>query len=81
MTPTIREAQASGYPRDKMYAIWWAGSEGDVKDLGEGPAITIHNSGADHDKVYDDLKKHVYDRARAPTSPTPRWAPSPTRAA
>ena len=36
MTPTaIREAQASGYPRDKMYAIWWAGSEGDVKDLGE----------------------------------------------
>ena len=36
MTPTaIREAQASGYPRDKMYAIWWAGSEGDVKDLGD----------------------------------------------
>ena len=49
MTPTaIREAQASGYPRDKMYAIWWAGSEGDVKDLGEVAkgynAITIHNS-------------------------------------
>ena len=87
MTPTaIREAQASGYPRDKMYAIWWAGSEGDVKDLGEVAkgynAITIHNSGAEHDKVYDDLKKHVYDRARAPTSrATPRWAPSPTRAA
>ncbi|KAG1271480.1 hypothetical protein G6F65_012371 [Rhizopus arrhizus] len=62
MTPTaIREAQASGYPRDKMYAIWWAGSEGDVKDLGDVAkgynAITVHNSGAEHDKVYDALKK------------------------
>jgi branched-chain amino acid transport system substrate-binding protein len=69
MTPTaIREAQASGYPRDKMYAIWWAGSEGDVKDLGDVAkgynAITIHNSGADHDKVYDDLKKFVYDKGQ-----------------
>ena len=69
MTPTaIREAQASGYPRDKMYAIWWAGSEGDVKDLGDVAkgynAITVHNSGAEHDKVYDDLKKFVYDKGQ-----------------
>ena len=36
MTPTaIREAQAVGYPRDKMYAIWWASSENDVQDLGQ----------------------------------------------
>jgi len=66
MTPTaIREAQASGYPREKMYAIWWAGSEGDVKDLGQVAkgynAVTIHNSGA-KGKVYDDLKKFVYDK-------------------
>jgi len=69
MTPTaIREAQASGYPRDKIYAIWWAGSEGDVKDLGDVAkgynAITVHNSGAEHDKVYDDLKKYVYDKGQ-----------------
>jgi len=68
MTPTaIREAQATGYPRDKIYAIWWAGSEGDVKDLGAVAkgykAITIHNSAA-HGKVYDDLKKHVYDKGQ-----------------
>ncbi|ANN74147.1 ABC transporter permease [Bordetella bronchialis] len=66
MTPTaIREAQASGYPRDKMYAIWWAGSEGDVKDLGAVAkgynAITIHNSG-EPGKVSQDLKKFVYDK-------------------
>src|SRR3546814_19238138 len=38
MTPTaIREAQAIGYARDKMYAIWWAGSENDVQDIGTVP--------------------------------------------
>ena len=37
MTPTaVREAQATGYPREKMYAIWWAGSDHDVKDIGAG---------------------------------------------
>lgn len=68
MTPAgIREAQASGYPRDKMYAIWWAGSDHDVKDLGDAAkgynAITIHNSAA-RDKVHEDLKKYVYDKGQ-----------------
>lgn len=70
MTPTaIREAQASGYPRDKMYAIWWAGSEGDVRDLDDVAkgynAVTIHNSGdAANAKVMADLKQHVYDKGQ-----------------
>ncbi len=68
MTPAgIREAQASGYPRDKIYAIWWAGSDHDVKDLGDGAkgynAITIHNSAA-KDKVHDDLRRLVYDKGQ-----------------
>jgi branched-chain amino acid transport system substrate-binding protein len=68
MTPAgIREAQASGYPRDKIYAIWWAGSDHDVKDLGEAAkgynALTIHNSAA-RDKVHEDLKKYVYDKGQ-----------------
>jgi branched-chain amino acid transport system substrate-binding protein len=68
MTPAgIREAQASGYPRDKIYAIWWAGSDHDVKDLGDAAkgynAVTIHNSAA-RDKVHDDLKKFVYDKGQ-----------------
>ncbi len=66
MTPAaVREAQATGYARDKIYAIWWAGSDHDVKDIGAGAkgynAITIHNSAA-RDKVHDDLKKFVYDK-------------------
>jgi len=55
MTPTaLREAQATGYAREKMYGIWWAGSDHDVKDIGAGAkgynVVTIHNT-AEHDKV------------------------------
>ena len=32
----IKEAQATGYPREKMYGGWWSGAEPDVKDLGDG---------------------------------------------
>jgi branched-chain amino acid transport system substrate-binding protein len=68
MTPTaIREAQAVGYSRDKMYGIWWAGSENDVTDLGQVAkgynAITIENS-AGQGKVHADLKKFVYDKGQ-----------------
>ena len=68
MTPAgIREAQASGYPREKMYAVWWAGSDHDVKDLGAGAkgynAVTIHNSAA-KDAVHDAIKKEVYDKGQ-----------------
>ena len=32
----LKEAQATGYPRDKLYGVWWAGAEPDVKDVGAG---------------------------------------------
>ena len=68
MTPAaVREAQATGFAREKIYAIWWAGSDHDVKDIGAGAkgynAITIHNSAA-KDKVHTDLKTHVYDKGQ-----------------
>lgn len=68
MTPAgIREAQATGYPREKMYAVWWAGSDHDVKDLGDSAkgynAVTIHNSAA-KDAVHDALKTMVYDKGQ-----------------
>jgi branched-chain amino acid transport system substrate-binding protein len=66
MTPAgIREAQATGFPREKIYGIWWAGSDHDVMDVGAGAkgynAITIHNSAA-RDKVHEDIRKFVYDQ-------------------
>ena len=68
MTPTaIREAQAIGYARDKIYAIWWAGSENDVQDLGQVAkgynAVSIQNS-AEQGKVHEELKKHVYEKGQ-----------------
>jgi len=35
MTPTaLKEAIATGYPREKMYGTWWSGAEPDLKDVG-----------------------------------------------
>jgi branched-chain amino acid transport system substrate-binding protein len=35
MTPTaIKEAVATGYPREKMFGTWWSGAEPDLKDVG-----------------------------------------------
>ena len=65
MTPTaIREAQATGYPREKMYAIWWGGSDHDVKDIPGAKGyntVTIHNT-AEHDKIHDEIKTQLYDK-------------------
>jgi branched-chain amino acid transport system substrate-binding protein len=68
MTATaVREAQATGYPREKMYAVWWAGSDHDVKDIGMGAkgynTVTIHNT-AERDKVHDEVKAQVYDKGQ-----------------
>ncbi len=32
----IKEAVATGYPRENMYGVWWSGAEPDVKDVGAG---------------------------------------------
>lgn len=33
---SLKEAVATGYPREKMYGVWWAAAEPDVKDVGDG---------------------------------------------
>ncbi len=68
MTPTaVREAQATGYPREKMYGIWWGGSDHDVRDIGAGAkgynTVTIHNT-AERDKIHDEVKATLYDKSQ-----------------
>ncbi len=68
MTPAaIREAQSTNFARDKIYSIWWAGSDHDVKDIGAGAkgynTMTIHNT-AERDKVHDDVKAMLYDKGQ-----------------
>lgn len=63
----LKEAQATGYPRDKMYGVWWAGAEPDVKDVGEGAkgynALALNPSGQ-QPKVIQDILKHVHDKGQ-----------------
>ena len=61
----LKEAQATGYPRDKMYGVWWAGAEPDVKDVGEGAkgynALALNTSGQ-QPKVIQDILKYVHGK-------------------
>ena len=63
----LKEAQATGYPRDKMYGVWWAGAEPDVKDVGEGAkgynALALNGYGTQH-KVIQDILKQVHDKGQ-----------------
>ena len=63
----LKEAQATGYPRDKMYGVWWAGAEPDVKDVGEGAkgynALALNTSGQSP-KVIQDILKFVHDKGQ-----------------
>ena len=63
----LKEAVATGYPRDKMYGVWWAGAEPDVKDVGEGAkgynALALNTSGQ-QPKVVQDILKYVHDKGQ-----------------
>ena len=63
----LKEAQATGFPRDKMYGVWWAGAEPDVKDVGEGAkgynALAMNPAGT-QPKVIQDIMKYVYDKGQ-----------------
>jgi len=63
----LKEAQATGYPRDKMYGVWWSGAEPDVKDVGEGAkgynALNLNTSGT-QPKVIQDILKFVHDKGQ-----------------
>jgi branched-chain amino acid transport system substrate-binding protein len=61
----LKEAVATGYPRDKMYGVWWAGAEPDVKDVGDGArgynALTLQHGAEPNSAVV----KEVLDKVHA----------------
>ncbi|HRP66098.1 MAG TPA: ABC transporter substrate-binding protein [Thauera sp.] len=64
----IKEAQATGYPRDKMLGIWWAGAEPDVKDVGAGAkgysALALQHGAEPNSKVVKDVLALVHDKGQ-----------------
>ncbi|MFG6448538.1 ABC transporter substrate-binding protein [Roseateles sp. BYS180W] len=67
-TTALKEAQATGYPRDKMFGVWWAGAEQDVKDVAEGAkgysALTIQHGVHPDAKVAKDILALVHAKGQ-----------------
>ncbi|PKO88791.1 MAG: ABC transporter permease, partial [Betaproteobacteria bacterium HGW-Betaproteobacteria-12] len=64
----LKEAQATGFPRDKMMGIWWAGAEPDVKDVGMGAkgytALTLQHGAEPGSKVVKDMLDLVHAKGQ-----------------
>ena len=64
----LKEAQATGYPREKMLGVWWAGAEPDVKDVGAGAkgynALALQHSAEPNSKVVKDVLAQVHGKGQ-----------------
>ena len=64
----LREAQATGYARDRIYGVWWAGAEPDVRAMGEDAkgynAITLHHSADRGAPVIQDILEKVHGKGQ-----------------
>jgi len=61
----IKEAAAVGFPREKMYGVWWSGAEPDVRPAeggAKGYNAAMLQHGAGQFAVHNDLKKYLYDK-------------------
>jgi branched-chain amino acid transport system substrate-binding protein len=64
----IKEAVATGYPREKMYGVWWSGAEPDVKDVGEGAkgynAVTMQHGAEPNSKFVKDVLVQLHGKGQ-----------------
>lgn len=62
----IKEATAVGYPREKMYGVWWSAAEPDVRPAGDSAigynGLALQQSDEKDAKVHRDIIKYVHDR-------------------
>ena len=65
MTPTaIKEAVATGYPREKMFGTWWSGAEPDLRDVGAAAkgysAVMMQHGAEPQSAVVQDILTKVH---------------------
>ena len=64
----LKEAVATGYPREKMYGVWWSGAEPDVKDVGAGAkgysALAMQHGAEPNSKIVQDILKEVHGKGQ-----------------
>ena len=61
----VKEAVATGYPREKMYGGWYAGAEPDVRPAGpaaKGFTAVTSFASAGRTKVHEDIIKFLHDK-------------------
>ncbi len=63
----VREAVATGFPRDRMYGVWWAAAEPDVVPVGADAkgfnGLALQHSD-DRAKMHEDILKLVHDKGQ-----------------
>jgi len=64
----LKEAVATGYPRDKMYGVWWAAAEPDTKDVGDGAkgynGLALQHGAEPNSKVVKDILTLVHGKGQ-----------------
>jgi branched-chain amino acid transport system substrate-binding protein len=64
----LKEAVATGFPRDKMYGVWWAAAEPDVKDVGDGAkgynGLAMQHGAHPNAKVTKDILDAVHGKGQ-----------------
>ncbi len=62
----LKEAVATGYPREKMYGVWWSGAEPDVKDVGANAkgynALAMQHGAEPNSKIVQEILKEVHGK-------------------
>jgi len=65
---SLRQAQTTGFPRERMYGVWWAGAEPDVKDVGEGArgynALALQHGAEKNAKVAQEILAQLHAKGQ-----------------
>ena len=65
---SLKEAVATGFPRERMYGVWWAGAEPDVKDVGDGArgynALAMQHGAEPNAKIVQEILKEVHGKGQ-----------------
>jgi branched-chain amino acid transport system substrate-binding protein len=69
MTATsVKEAIATGYPREKMFGTWWSGAEPDLKDIGAAAkgynAVMMQHGAEPTSTVAKEIVAKVHDKGQ-----------------
>ncbi|MBW6496050.1 MAG: ABC transporter substrate-binding protein [Burkholderiaceae bacterium] len=65
---SLKEAIATGYPREKMYGVWWSAAEPDVVPAGDGAkgysGLNFQAGAGNTGKVHQDIFKYLHDKGQ-----------------